>query len=410
MSPARSAAPTPVCTARPGVVPAAVKRVWPIVVLTALTWPAPVQAQVQAPRLSGYLEHQFSVSETPSGWGHIDYDRLRLDIDASAGRGATGSAAVVWQIYRGRTTVPLAELVPAGLRAQVPAGAAYEIQDRQYLNHAYIALYAGPATITAGKQHLAWGRGAVFNPTELFRPKALFDPTYEREGIGALALALETGTLSDVQVVYVPEDDWRTSAKVARMRTHLAGFDLSALAAEVWETDPVPALLGRLPAAPARRVVLGGDVSGELPGIGIWAEGTWNRRDDIDWVELTVGGNTTLPGDFLVTVEGYLDGRGRTADPYPVEDWLAVATGTRRTIGRGLVFASLSHPASDLLGLAMAALTSASDGSAALLPSARYAFAENVDLFLQLIVTTGPDGTEFGTRGSGGLIRGRVYF
>jgi hypothetical protein len=378
--------------------------------LVAAAWPGVVLGQVEGPRLSGYLEHQLSVARAPSGWGHIDYDRLRLDIDASAGRGMTASAAVVWQLYRGRTTASLADLVPADLRGQVPADAEYEIRERQYLNHAYIALYAGPATITAGKQHLAWGSGMVFNPTELFRPKALFDPTYEREGVGALAVALETGALSDVEAVYVPEDDWRTSAKVARVRGHLAGFDLSALAAEVWETDPVPALLEGTPATPEHRVVVGGDISGELPGVGIWAEGTWSRQDDARWVELTVGGNTTLPGNILLTVEGYLDGRGRTGEPYPVEDWLAVATGTRRTIGRGLVFGSISRPTGDLLSLALAALASASDGSAALLPSARYAFAENVDLFLQLIVTAGPDGTEFGTRGSGGLIRGRVYF
>ncbi len=75
-----------------------------------------------------------------------------------------------------------------------------------------------------------------------------------------------------------------------------------------------------------------------------------------------------------------------------------------------MLFAAVSRPTGDLLTLALAGLANVGDDSAALLPNARYSFAENVDLFVQLVVTVGPDGTEFGTRGHGGLIRGRVYF
>lgn len=380
-----------------------------VLALAGAVAPTGAAAQSESLRLSGYLEHQFSVSEAPSGWYHTDYDRLRIDLDASAGRGVVASAGLVWQIYRGRTTHRVADLVPSSLRDRLSPELSFTVDDRQYLNHAYVSLYTGPLSVTAGKQHLAWGRGAVFNPTELFRPKALYDPGYEREGVGALKATLVAGVLSDVALVYVPEDSWRTSAKVARVRTHAAGFDLSALAAELWEGDVAAPFIGD-PTALQRRRTVGGDISGELMGIGVWAEGTWSTRPDDDWMELTVGGNTTLPGDVLVNLEGYYDGRGEWDTPYPLRDWLAVAGGNRRTIGRGMLFTSVSRPTGDLLTPALAGLANVGDGSAALLPNARYSFAENVDLFLQLILTLGPDGTEFGTRGHGGLIRGRVYF
>jgi hypothetical protein len=380
-----------------------------LVPLAGVMSPGGASAQSTSARFSGYLEHQFSLSKTPEGWGHIDYDRLRVDLEGRAGRGVMASAGLVWQIYRGRTETRLSDLLPASLRAGLGQDPAFTIDDRQYLNHAYIRLFTGPLSLTAGKQHLAWGRGLVFNPTELFRPKALYDPGYEREGVGALTATVETGALSDAALVYVPEDSWRTSAKVARVRSHVAGFDLSAVAAELWEDDAVAEILGE-EAPLRRRLTFGGDLSGEMLGMGVWAEGTWSALAGGNWVELTVGGNTTLPGELLFSLEGYYDGRGEWDGPYALDDWMAVAIGTRRTLGRGMVFTSLSRPTGDLLTLGMAGLANAGDGSAALLPNAVYSFAENVDIFVQLVVTVGPDGSEFGTRGSGGLIRGRVYF
>lgn len=368
----------------------------------------PLAAQEANLGIRGYLEHQAWVSELPSGWTLVDYDRLRVDLDGRAGRGAGASAGLVWQLFRGTTTTHLSDLLPAAIRDELPADATFTIGDRHFLNHAFVTLDVGPVAVTAGKQYLAWGRGLVFNPTELFRPKALFDPSYEREGVGAVAVAFETGALSDAAAVYVPGDAWDTGAAVARVRGHLAGFDVSALAARLHERDTWHALLG-LPIAGARRVTVGGDVSGEFPGLGLWAEGTWSARGGEGWAELTTGANTTLPGDVLVNVEAFYDGRGRRT-PYELEDWLALAAGDRRTLGRVMLFGSASGTARDLLTWSLGALANAGDWSAALLPGMTWSFAENVDLVGQLVLPVGPDGTEFGTRRPAGLVRGRVYF
>lgn len=367
--------------------------------------PAPAQSP---PSLRGYLEHQLSTSRTESGWSQLDYDRLRLDLDAEAGRGARVSAALVWQLFRGNTRPSISDYLPEALAGQTPS-MIYRIADREYLNHAYLSLRSGPFEVVAGKQYLNWGRAMVFNPTDLFRPKNLTEPSYEREGVGALSASLPLGPLSDVMAAYVPEGGFGTSAKVIRARTHWAGFDLSLLGAELWE-EPLESRFSSSAREREQRFTLGGDVSGELWGLGVWAEGTWSTMPDEDWVEFTAGANYTLPSRTFLAVEGYLDGRGKWTEPYSLDRWLALFTGFRRTAGGGMLFGTVDHPFTDLLNAGLSGLGNTGDRSTLLIPHLSYAFAQDVDLTARILIPLGPDGTEFGTRDPGGFVRARVYF
>jgi len=355
-------------------------------------------------RLSGYLEHQFGASRARGRWTQLDYDRLRADLVARAGRGVRLEAAAVWQLYRGDTRVRPRDHVPAVLAAGVDTGSV-AVEDAHFLNHAYVVLAPGGVEVTAGKQYLTWGAAWVFNPTELFRPKEIYEPTYEREGVGAVSARVPLGALSDVLVAYVPDGPFRTSGKVVRARHHLAGFDLSALAAALYEA---PAALPT--SVLTRRLVLGGDVSGELLGLGVWAEGTWNEFAGDEWAEATLGGNYTLADRTLLLVEGYFNGRGRWDDPYPLGAWLARLAGERRSLGRLVAYASVSRPVREVWRLGLGALVNPGDGSAALVPSAAWEFAENVELTANGLVSIGADGTEYGHGGVGGFVRARVYF
>jgi hypothetical protein len=361
----------------------------------------------QPPRLSGYLEHQYSASRTVGGWSQLDYDRLRLDLAAVAGRSARVEAAVVWQLYRGNTSVRIRDLLPEVYRPLAPTTAVV-IEDHYYLNHLYAVIPAGAFDLTVGKQYLAWGKAMAFNPTELFRPKNLLEPTYEREGVGALALRLTTGALGDVQAVLVPDGSFETSAKVLRVRQHLAGFDISALAAELHQGVGT-SYLGGSAGPRRRRVTLGGDLSGELLGLGVWLEGTWSSHEGEEWVELTLGGNCTLPTGTLFTLEGYYDGRGKWTPPYPLTSWLGRLTGARRTLGRGMVFGMLSH-SGERWTPGLAGVGNTGDRSVVLIPNLAYGFAQDVDFIFNAYLPLGPDGSEFGTSGGGGFLRLRVYF
>ena len=376
------------------------------IVATLGASPAAAPAQQQA-RFTGYLEHQFSVSRTGDRWTMIDYDRLRVDVAARAGRGTRASAAVVYQLYRGDTTVDLHDFLPEGLAVGAES-AAVELDDVHMLNHAYVALDPGPFQLTAGKQFLTWGAAWAFNPTELFRPKDLFEPTYEREGVGGLSVRVPLGSLSDVLVALVPDGGFAESGKVLRARHHVAGFDFSALVAEVHEMPVAVELGGR--DARKERFTVGGDVSGELLGLGVWTEATWSSRAGERWVEATVGGNYTLADGTLLMVEGYYNGRGESADPYPLDLWLARLSGDVRSLGKGMVYGVVSRPFGELWTAGVSTLANATDGSLVLIPSISYAFAQNVDLLFNGAVYVGQEGAEFGSGNHGGFLRGRVYF
>jgi hypothetical protein len=369
--------------------------------------PSSAHAQVTS-QLTGYLEHQFSVNRQGDGWVYLDQNRLRADLNARAGRGVRMSAAVVWQLFRGDTEFRLQDILPGELFADSDAPSV-KIENRDFLNHAYVSVRAGPAEVTAGKQYLTWGAAWVFNPTELFRPKDLFEPTYEREGVGAVSAKLPLADLSEILVAFVPEGGFETSGKLIRVRHHLAGFDLSALVAQVHQRTPPPDL-GEPPGKFRRRWTVGGDLSGEIFGLGVWAEGTWSDHAGEGWAEVTLGGNYTLSDGTLLLVEGFYNGRGDWDKPYAKEEWLGILSGHRRTLGRGTVAAMVSRPVRQLWSLGASALANLGDGSFALIPSVSHSFAENVDFLFNGILFSGSEGTEYGSARHGGFLRLKVYF
>jgi len=366
--------------------------------------PVGLAAQETGARFSGYLEHQTSTSRREGRWTLLDYDRVRVNLDAKAGRGATGAVGVIYQLYRGETRIPLASALPAAL-APLAGTMSVVLDDRHFLNHAYVTLGSGALQITAGKQYLTWGAAYAFNPTELFRPKNLFEPGYDREGVGAASAKVALGPLSEVLVALVPNGGFATSGKVARARHHLGGFDLSVLAAQLHESPARSTPTG--PAPPLeRRVTLGGDLTGEVLGLGVWAEGTWSDHAGVRWVEATVGSNYTLGDGTLVMVEGYFDGRGRSSDPYPVESWLGRVFGGRRSLGEFVLYGLVSRPVHALWTVGVAGLRNLGDQSMVLIPSVAYSFAQNVDLLFNGLVALGRDGTEYWNRRPRGISAG----
>lgn len=382
--------------------------VWAITLLCVAISASPGRAQTEV-RITGYLEHQYSVSVNDGGWTQLDYDRARVDVNARAGRGTRVAVAPVWQIFRGNTEIQLTDVLPDFLDPFADS-ITVPVENRLYLNHAYINLRPGPFELTLGKQYLAWGAALAFNPTELFRPKNVLEPSYEREGVGAVTIQLPLGPLSDVTLGYVPDGGLSESGKLLRVRHHLAGYDLSALVAITGEAGLSPTFSLQLPEA-EQRLTIGGDITGELLGLGAWVEAAWSDLAGAQWLEATVGGNYTLEAGTRMMVEGYFNGRGSWKQPYDLAQWAGRLTGTLRSMSRLVFFGSLMHPVDEfqLWNVGLSSLVSL-DGSAVLISSVSYAFAQDVDLLFNGLVYMGKDGTEYAGNRFGGFIRARVYF
>jgi hypothetical protein len=355
-------------------------------------------------RLSGYFEHQYSLRRISDEWRHIDYDRLRADLNIRTKQGSRASAGVVYQLYRGDTKIDPADFLPGGIViSQDSLG--IELKDRHYLNHAYIVLGSGTVEITAGKQFLTWGAGWVFNPTELFRPKNALEPSYDREGIGAISARIALGPLSDLLLGYVPDGNLEQSGRVLRIRHHISGFDVSGLVAS---TSEVSIGFGR--EDPVQRTVIGGDITGEILGLGIWTEAARFDQDGERWTEATLGGNYTLSDGTLILIEGFYNGRGKSSSPYSTQAWLELIFGSRRTLGKTTLFGAVNRTIAQLWTVGMSVISNPGDGSLILIPAIAYSFADNIDLLFNGLLYVGQPGDEFGADQTGGFIRGRLYF
>jgi len=374
-----------------------------LMAMTGLVNAAHAQVRLDR-RFSGYFEHQYSLTRVNDKWRQIDYDRLRADLNIRTKQGSRASAGVVYQLYRGDTNLDLADFLPGGIvRSQDSLGV--ELKNRHYLNHAYVVLGSSSVEITLGKQYLTWGAGWVFNPTELFRPKNALEPSYDREGIGAISARISLGPLSDVLVAYVPDGDLEQSGRVIRIRHHISGFDVSGLIASRSEA---PIGFGRV--EPVRRTVIGGDITGELFGFGIWTEAARFDQDGERWSEATLGGNYTLSGGTLILIEAYFNGRGKSSSPYSAQAWLERIYGSRPTLGKTTLFAAVHRTLARLWTVGMSVISNPGDGSLIVIPTVAYSFADNVDLLFNGLIYVGRPGSEFGADQTGGFIRGRLYF
>ena len=365
-------------------------------------------ARGQDARFTGYFEHQFSTSYANGNWTTLDYDRLRIDVDARGGRGARASASIIYQLFRGDTRVLLRDVLPPELSA-IADTFAITIEDQNFLNHVYMAVQPGPFEIVAGKQYLTWGAGFVFNPTELFRPKDVLQPSYDREGVEAIATSVAVGALSDITAALVFQGGFQTSAKVFRARHHVVGFDVSALVAELHEPSTI-AGIGQPNAPLSRRRTVGGDITGELFGLGVWAEAAWSDHSGERWVEATFGANYSLADGTLMLLEAFYNGRGESNAPYSSDQWLGRLFGGHPSLGKLLLYGLVSRPFGQLWSVGASAIGNPNDQSAVLIPAITYALAQNVDLIFNGAVYVGSSGTEFGSQRNGGFLRGRIYF
>lgn len=368
--------------------------------------PVSVRAQVDLnTRFSGYYEHQYSLSRTGGNWKQLDYDRLRGEIDVRTRQGSRASAGMIFQLYRGDTRIDPSDYLPSGILLG-PDSLGSSLSDRHYLNHAYMVLSASRwLEITVGKQYLTWGASWVFNPTELFRPKNSLEPSYDREGVGAISATITLGALSDLLIAFIPDGSLESSGKVVRLRHHISGFDVSGIAA--LRSDP-----GAVDSSfdPERRYIIGGDITGEVLGLGLWSEGTWSHQDKQQWAELTVGGNYTLADRTLLMAEVFINGRGKVEGPYSAQAWLERLSGERRTLGRTTIFGMISRPIGDLWTFGISSIANPGDGSFLMIPSIAYSFAENIDLLFNAVWYVGEAGEEYGFDQTGGFLRGRLYF
>lgn len=358
----------------------------------------------------GYFEHQLFPQELGGTVRIQDYNRLRVDLNADMGEGIDFRGDVIYQTWHGATRIALADLLPDAIVRQAPPAVLSQgdlvFEDRTVLDHAYLSIVRGRWLIRAGKQPLPWGSGYTWNPTDLFNAKNVLDPTYEKEGVNALKVEARYGMTGLVTAVVAPGDEWDDATAALRVQQNLAGFDVAAIGAVARQRR------GPLDADRQQRVLAGGNLSGQLFGLGIWGEGAWNRWErDENYFQVLAGADYTLADGLYLIGEYYFNGPGRSgADAYRLADWLRLLGEEGENLGRHYGFGGAQYPLTDLVTGAVYGLANTSDGSAVLFPWIDWSLSDEVVVSLVGYLPVGGDNSEFGSFGAGGFARLRAYF
>ncbi|MDH5466073.1 MAG: hypothetical protein OEY25_01485 [Candidatus Aminicenantes bacterium] len=369
----------------------------------------------------GYYESQASGAQVQDDFWLLYSNKLRVDLKSSLSDKVTFAANFDYITYHGKTMWNILDFLPDQAVAEVPPGMedyyVLPFSDRHFLDNAYIKLSFKYFDLTAGKQQISLGTGYVWNPTDVFNIKELFDPTYEQPGHNAVRLDVPLGTAYTFTALFSPEDNWQNSAKLAQLKGRISHFDYAITAIEkVWlfhdytQFDPANMSFLELP---EKRQLLGASTAGELLGLGVWAEYAYNWMENSDdFYELVVGTDYTFNFQTYLMIEYYRNTLGKTDYmDYKLNDWMRLMAMEQKAITRDQVYVSIQHPATDLLNVGLSAIYSISDKSTALVPTLSYSFSDNVEIFAYLNFNFGQEGKAFSKKmGNGGLIRVRVYF
>ncbi|MDG5816551.1 hypothetical protein QA601_15745 [Chitinispirillales bacterium ANBcel5] len=286
--------------------------------------------------------------------------------------------------------------------------------DKTVLDRALIKAYFSPFDLFIGRQMIAWGTGYAFNPTDIWNQKSPLDPEAPRLGVNALRAEIPLGMLSGVSLVVSPGRDFAHSSGGIRVKTNVAGYDMSISGMRIMNADR--ALLG-LPG----KFMAGVDLAGEIGNIGIWAEAAFNNpvyeemeyKDlDSSYFQVDLGFDYTFNNGVYTILEYYFNGLGQdTKEDYNSRDLIHLLTGEMAGFAKHYLFGGVSYTFSNQFDFSAFVLGNLVDHSAMLLPSIKYLVSDNITIETGAQIGIGDKNlSEFGGLFPNFLLTAKGYF
>ena len=393
--------------------------------------------------LFGYYEPQLMGAQFGEKYYNVASNKVRLDVSKSWSNINFG-ANVNYITYHGKTDWNLLEYLPQKISDQIP-GMMHEYftfhfgdlvqwsgplalprPDRIFLDNAFARIRYKSADITIGKQQLNMGAGYTWNPTDFFNVKDVLDPTYEQTGHNAIRLELDLHSGFSIDSYFSPGEELKDSGAMIKLKSNVGHFDISVLGIRnYWLRSDIlnPSAILNPDAALStyRRQMIGGDLVGELLGLGVWAEGGYTFLDleegagvpDVDdfW-EIVLGLDYTFKSGLYLMGEFYHNSSlPKNWQDYTLNHWLRYFTTETRAMSRDNFFGLVQYPLTDLITVGGMVIQSISDGSAAVAPMLTWSMFQDVELLSYINMNTGQEGQAYAANlGSGGIVRLRIYF
>jgi len=364
--------------------------------------------------ITGYYEPQYLGANPAGEYFQMISNKLRIDFQSNLDSDIKFGANFDFITYHGKTNwyIPdyLPKLISDSIDSLTAVNLYFDYRDTLFLDNAFVKIPIGPADFTLGKQQISLGTGYVWNPTDLFNYKSVVDPTYEQPGHNAVRLDLALPYRYNASFIFQSGETAENSTKLATFGGHLGHFDYSAIFIEKYsELSDYQTFEILRP----RRRMYGGDLVGQILGLGVWAEAGYNTlHNNPDFWDADFGTDYTLDNGLYILVEYYRDGRGKqNSDRYDLADWMNYISGVSKAISRDNLYLYGDYPATDFIHVNNSVITSISDASIALTPGLVYSMRENLELTVFLSFNTGKPGTAYASElGNSGLARFRYYF
>jgi len=384
-------------------------------------WHINLNAQVD---FFGYFESEFDQIKIEENTYNFGYNKLRLDMEARPSEQILIGANLNVQQFFGQRTWDLFDFLPDGIwdrtfEEPLINEFPYHIPDTLFLDNVYLRASFSRFDVTVGKQQIALGTGYAWNPTDIFNQKDLLDPSYENPGINAVRVEIPLGHRSLIDLIVTPESGWNISRRFIQFKMGLGSFDLMSMAgAFQWDRTGIEldTLNMYMPIQESvistERQMLGGAMVGELFGLGLWAEGAWNKlKEENDYVEFLAGFDYTFDFQTYLMVEFYHNGSGiHKEEELLFNDYLYYLNGETHSLMQDYSFVYLNHPLADLLTIGVFGIVNFNDESYVINPQLEWNAFENVNISLLISYFEGKKDSEFGLQDWGWRLRVRAYF
>jgi hypothetical protein len=346
--------------------------------------------------VGGYLKYMFGYVSPVSGGGYADHLlHARLNTAWHPLDELTGTLELRFRAFEGETVERSPDFV-AGIRNTSLSG---------NLDHAFwkgsqslgfgevdrlsVAWSPPGASVSLGRQRIAWGTNLVWNPIDVFNPLSVLEFDYEeRPPVDGVRAQWYTGELSKVEGAVKAGRTADQRIVAAMWSSNVRGYDFRFLGGQrggtwfagcAWAGD-----------------ILGGGFRGEM----IDAEG--------GNISGALSGDYTFPSSLYLHTELLYnrDGVRSGAGEFRVR---AVQLGLLSP-ARFSVYQEIAADVTPLIRGTFFVILNPYDHSSVLVPSVSWNAAENFDVLGLLILARGAGGTEYGEYGKLVFVRLRYSF
>ncbi|MBU1026795.1 MAG: hypothetical protein KKA31_03595, partial [Candidatus Margulisbacteria bacterium] len=267
------------------------------------------------------------------------------------------------------------------------------VWDRAYLKYSF-----PQADLTVGKQHIAWGTGYIWNPTDVLNPFTLSFAVSEEDEEDAQAIRVQVplGAASGIDAFILTNKPWPEVTKAIKAKTNLENYDVSASYVDLGNGG----------------FQVGFDTSGELWEFGVRSEIALVSPAGVSrYFKSVWGGNYTFENGWGIELEYFFNGLGKKKkEDY---DWTNYLAGNINQLGMDYIFLGLNKNLDELTSIRLSYLANADDYSYIFYPAYNRNIFEHVDLSLEAMITGGQGGSEYmptDARDPTGLIGSKIVF